>query len=167
MFSDNVRLKSVESDKGNLNESDGSNDASIKEGKIIYMNISFIFSVESNLQLESINSQRKIVNIIIHLPQDHLRTVTVKALEDWTLLDVFNKIKQKIAISPANQLVNKYLFFVWNNKQVNLGMIESQSPEGFEPTRIFSIDTDFNDPDVSTSAYGSGNLYLISIFIFL
>lgn len=108
-------------------------------------------------QSEANNSKRKYFDLVIHLPQDHLRTVHVKALEDWTLMDIFNQIKSKVALSPVNQLINKYLFFVWSNRQVDVGIIDSIASEAFDgstnlnSSRLASLDVDSKEMDYTPS----------------
>jgi hypothetical protein len=57
----------------------------------------------------------KIVNLIVHLPFDHLRQVEVVASSDWTLQDVFARVKQRLATSLTHQTAGSYVFFSWEN----------------------------------------------------
>lgn len=59
---------------------------------------------------------KKFITLIIHSPSDHLQSFEVRALEDWTLHDVFREVKPKLALSPDNQQASKYLFFPWKEE---------------------------------------------------
>jgi hypothetical protein len=60
-------------------------------------------------------SQGQIITLTVHLPFDHLRHVEVAASADWTLLDVFRKVKQRVASSAVHQATASYVFFPWEN----------------------------------------------------
>ena len=55
------------------------------------------------------------VVVTIHLPFDHLRQVDVTASADWTLMDVFLRVKQRLATALTHQTSRNYVFFPWDN----------------------------------------------------
>lgn len=57
----------------------------------------------------------KIVILTVHFPFDHLRQVEVVASADWTLMDVFLRLKQRLAASTVHQTSSNYVFFPWEN----------------------------------------------------
>eukprot|EP01036_Dinobryon_divergens_P026996 gene26996-35701_t len=63
---------------------------------------------------------RRLINLIIHSPSDHLQSFEIQASEDWTLHDVFKELKPKLALSADNQQASKYLFFPWREENISL-----------------------------------------------
>ena len=87
---------------------------------------------ESSIRLQSSNAlisnnignkgraTRRLINLIIHSPSDHLQSFETQAYEDWTLHDVFKELKPKLALSADNQQASKYLFFPWREENISL-----------------------------------------------
>ena len=56
-----------------------------------------------------------IVPLVIHLPYDHLRDVTIAASSDWTLAEVFSRVSAKLSCNAAHQQATRYVFFSWED----------------------------------------------------
>lgn len=82
-------------------------------------------SARSSLLAPVMPAQRKrIVNLIVHLPSDHLRKVEVAAHPSWTLADVFARIASKVASDPDNSRQDLYQFYEWEEGKQGARKIE-------------------------------------------
>ena len=66
-----------------------------------------------------------IVVLTIHLPFDHLRSIEVIASSEWTLSDVFTRVKQYLAVLPNNQLEINYVFQYFEYSRIEADSIEN------------------------------------------
>ena len=67
----------------------------------------------------------RIINLSVHLPYDHLRQVDVVASGDWTLFDVFLRLKQRLATAAAHQSAANYVFFLWENGKLGARKVDN------------------------------------------
>ena len=66
-----------------------------------------------------------IVVLTIHLPLDHLRSIEVIASSEWTLSDVFMRVKQHLAVLPNHQLEMNYVFQYFEYSRIEADCIEN------------------------------------------
>jgi hypothetical protein len=62
-----------------------------------------------------------IIKLSIHLPFDHMRQAELIASQDWTLSDVFNRLRQRLSISATHQVASAYVFFYWETGKSGTG----------------------------------------------
>ncbi|CAK9250500.1 unnamed protein product, partial [Sphagnum jensenii] len=58
-----------------------------------------------------------LIDLYIHLPQDHFQVVEMKVSSDWTLAEVFNQIQSKISMSKRHRNSANYIFLTWESGQ--------------------------------------------------
>jgi hypothetical protein len=63
------------------------------------------------------------INLIIHMPYDHMAKIEVVASSDWTLASVFAKIMSKLAVNKVHRSHYSYVFLPWEAGRDAAGVV--------------------------------------------